>query len=342
VNREILLRAKGFLGDIVLDPPPPSLTPRETEGPYRELAKSLAKFGYDLRTSKTLRHTPVAEIHVNVQPVVRGPSFLLRMESGFVVPENDDLEKLRQYTKVFTWDRNLSTQQGFHFVTHPQDLPLSSHVRWSDKENRKLPFCLIAANKMLRQSTPRDLYPERQRIILWFERHAPSSFSLYGRNWNLPMASRSLRGVVQRGLGKIGLAGQSLRVYRGELPDKCTVLQQTQFCFALENVEGLEGYLTEKIFDSMYEGCVPIYLGDPTADSIFPKEAYIRYQRNESLEHLYTRLMSMSNQEYLDRQAAIKDVLNSESCKALSSSRYAAVVSRTVCESLSQELSNGD
>ena len=342
MNREILLRARGFLGDILLDPPVASLRHRQTEGPYRELAKSLESRGYLLRTMKTLVGQPVAEIHVNVQPIKTQPAFLLRMESGYVVPENDDLQQLNGYTRVFTWDRNLARGCNFEYVPHPQDLSIPMHGSWPTWQERPLSFCLIAANKMLRRPTSADLYVERQRIIRWFERHAPSDFELYGRNWNLPMASRTAVGLALRGLGKLGLVRGRLVVYRGEIPDKVPVLRRSRFAFALENVEGLEGYLTEKLFDCLYEGCIPIYLGDPGVSEILPNEVYVPYFRGQSLKELYANLTSMSSAEYSERQAAIRGFLGSEACRALSSQGFARRVSDVVASCVGAEgLSNG-
>lgn len=336
MKREILLRARGFLGNILLDPPAPTLTPRQTEGPYRELAKSLADHGLLLRTIKTLVGHPVAEIHVNVLPIKSQPAFLLRMESGYVVPENDDPRQLGKYTKVFTWDRKLVRDRNLEYVPHPQDLSEPESESWPSWQERPLTFSLIAANKMLRRPSSADLYIERQRIIRWFDRHAPSDFELYGRNWNLPMASRSILGLSLRGFGKIGLVRNRLAVYRGVVPDKSLVLRRSRFSFAFENVEGLEGYLTEKMFDCLYEGCIPIYLGDPAVSEILPKKAYVHYRRGQSLEDLYTYLMNMGNIEYSERQAAMRAFLGSEACRALSSHCFAGRVSEVVASCIGQ------
>lgn len=343
---EILLRAKGFMAETLLDPLPTGLTPKKTEGPYRELAKALALRGFGLRTKNTLTTRPVAEVHVNVQP---GPpkanAFLLRMESGFVVPENDDVRLLKQYAEVFTWDTELANRHGFHWLAHPQDPPQSNQAQqaqWLSFTERPISFCLFAANKSMRGATATDLYPERQRVIEWFEANAPSEFQLYGRHWDLPMASRSVSGAFQRALGKAGLLKQGLAVYRGSVPDKAPILRQAKFSFALENAEGLSGYLSEKLFDCLYEGCLPIYLGDPRVKAILPPMAYIPYLRGESLPELYTRLMNMTEAEYADRQATIADFLRSEPCKALSSDGFGESVAEVIVNFLDRHrLANG-
>ena len=336
MNREILLNAKGFLGDILLDPPPPSLTPRQTEGPYRELAKSLAKFGYDLRTSKTLRQTPVAEIHVNVQPVVRRPSFLLRMESGFVVPENDDLTKLHRYLRVFTWDQVMAQREGFDWVHHPQDPPLQPLTEWPDFDQRDRFSCLIATNKSMRRRPPIDLYLERQQIIQWYESRAPQYFDLFGRHWDRPMTNSGLSANVLRLVAKLGFLRSSLITYKGQLPDKALALRRTKFNFALENVAGLSGYLTEKLFDTLYEGCMPIYWGDPKVETVLPADLYLKYWEFDSLDALYEYLMSVGRDGYHKFQTATREFLASEKMLNLSSRNFSEKVAKIIFESLNK------
>lgn len=267
---------------------------------------------------------------MNVLLIKTQPAFLLRMESGYVVPENDDPRQLGKHTKVFTWDRKLVRDRNLEYVPHPQDLSEPESESWPSLQERPLIFSLIAANEMLRRPSSADLYIERQRIIRWFDRHAPSDFELFGRNWNLPMASRSILGRALRGFGKIGLVRNRLAVYRRRVPDKSLVLRRSRFSFAFENVEGLEGYLTEKLFDCLNEGCIPIYLGDPAVSEILPKKAYVHYRRGQSLEDLYTYLMNMGNIEYSERQTAIRAFLGSEGCRALSSHCFAGRVSEVV------------
>lgn len=334
MNREILLRARGFLGNILLDPPAPSLTPRQTEGPYRELAKSLADHGLLLRTTKTLVGHPVAEIHVNVQPIKTQPAFLLRMESGYVVPENDDRRLLHRYARVFAWERDLCLAEGFEQVPHPQDFPEVSKLLWPGFDERDRFSCLIGTNKSLRVAAEADLYQERQKIVRWFEERFPCQFDLYGRHWNLPMAKRGVSGGVLRALGKAGLRPKPLLTWRGQLPDKALALRRTKFSFALENVAGLDGYLSEKLFESLYEGCIPIYWGDPSVVQLLPDNIYVRYWDFHSLDELFDYLASYTRPAFEKTQRDIKTFLSSSEANELSSTTFAQTICRSIVDYL--------
>lgn len=337
MNREILLRARGRQIEYLLKPLFSSDWPRKTNGPFIELQRALAYEGYDLRTKNDLVGKPDAEIHVNVQPVGSTPSFLLRLESGFVVPENNNLAFLKRYQEVFTWDVDLASKHRFFHIHHPQDFLASEIFEPLGLRERERPFCMIASNKALRTPSENDLYRERQRVIAWFESHAPTDFDLYGRNWNLPMADGSLKGRLLRGLSKVGLGRSSVRVYRGAIAEKFPALLNTRFSFAFENVSGLPGYLTEKLFDCLCVGCIPIYCGDPLASSVLPDGCFIPFQPGESIALLYSRLMNMHPSEFSERQAVGRNFLSSKEASALSSRRFAEVVSSQVVAKLTKD-----
>ena len=46
--------------------------------------------------------------------------------------------------------------------------------------------------------------------------------------------------------------------YKGYAPSKAT-LKNYKFCICFENITNVNGYISEKIFDCLQYGCVPIY-----------------------------------------------------------------------------------
>jgi hypothetical protein len=67
----------------------------------------------------------------------------------------------------------------------------------------------------------------------------------------------------------------------------------------------------EKIFDSFFSGCVPVYWGDPQINLYIDENCFIDKRDFMSLEDLYLYLKNMPEKEYIDKQLAIKNFLNS-------------------------------
>ena len=60
-----------------------------------------------------------------------------------------------------------------------------------------------------------------------------------------------------------GIGWEKELVYKGYIKDKFDTISRYKFNFCLENFYGFRGYITEKIFDAMLAGTVPVYYGDP-------------------------------------------------------------------------------
>ena len=65
-------------------------------------------------------------------------------------------------------------------------------------------------------------------------------------------------------------------------------LRQYRFNLCPENSLG-EGYITEKVFDSISAGCIPIYWGEYLEPGILNPEAILRYEKGKEQE-LYERI----------------------------------------------------
>ncbi|WP_226896450.1 glycosyltransferase family 10 domain-containing protein [Poseidonibacter ostreae] len=61
----------------------------------------------------------------------------------------------------------------------------------------------------------------------------------------------------------------------------------------------MPGYITEKIFDSFFAGCVPVYLGADNITEHIPKECFIDKREFDTYEKLYKYLKNMSDEEYV-------------------------------------------
>lgn len=82
---------------------------------------------------------------------------------------------------------------------------------------------------------------------------------------------------------------------------KQEVMKDYSFNLCFENTLAVN-YMTEKIWDSIENYCLPIYFGKGTAAyELFPENSFIDYSEFPSPESLFVFIEHMSNQEYRER-----------------------------------------
>jgi hypothetical protein len=108
-----------------------------------------------------------------------------------------------------------------------------------------------------------------------------------------------------------------------------------------ENVKDVPGYITEKIFDCFFSGCVPIYWGASNVTNYIPKECFIDRREFHDHESLYGFLCNMSEKDYLRYQKAIAHFLDSDVVRPFYAKTFANTVAMTILSEL-KILDNGD
>ena len=84
-----------------------------------------------------------------------------------------------------------------------------------------------------------------------------------------------------------------------------------RFSICYENVRDVPGYVTEKIFDSMRGGCVPIYWGANNITDYVDEEAFIDRRKFKTEAELDSFISNMTEYEYSCYQNAMKKYLES-------------------------------
>jgi hypothetical protein len=274
------------------------------------------------------------EFHINVQrKITEKLAFMVTTENDFTHPLNQRKFHLQKYKKVFSWSNDL-VERGL--ATKIQlAYPLREGVI-DGYSNRSQLVVLIAANKALPVlNLHNDLYSERVKAIRWFERNAPNEFALYGYDWDKsPKLPTKLGKVVHLIEKHLPWRPKWFPSWQGSLAAKQHVLEKSRFSIVYENVRGLRGYITEKIFDAFCAGNVPVYWG---ADNIFdyvPKHCFIDRKAFSSYDKLYEFLVKMPEKDYIGYQSAIKEFLASESAQAFSTKKFAVTIVNEVISSI--------
>lgn len=214
-------------------------------------------------------------------------------ESEVILPRNWKLDNHLLFEKIFTWSDPLIDGARYVKINFPA---LFSRLPLFDAD--KTGFCaVLAADKW--SAHPLELYSERRRAIRWFEHHHPGELDLYGSGWEHPGLYRpkALMGLNRLPLYR-RLPGRRYSSYQGRAADKFATLSRYRFSLCLENARDIPGYITEKLFDCLLAGTVPIYRGADNITAHVPLSCFIDLREFSSYECLYSYMRGLSSKEY--------------------------------------------
>ncbi len=241
-------------------------------------------------------------------------SYLLLFESELIRPDNWELSKHKAFKKVFTWHDSFVGTKNYYKMNF--SLLISKKINKDLSRKNKL-CTLIAGNKRVKHRL--ELYSKRIEAIRWFEKKHPNDFDLFGMGWD---RFRFTGIKVVRALNKLTwltkLLAPTYPSYKGPVSEKKIVLEKYKFAICFENGRDIPGYITEKIFDCFFAGCIPIYWGANNVTAHIPKECFIDMRDFASYEDLYLHINSMSDEEYSQRLDLIQHFLNSDKAKLFS------------------------
>lgn len=132
-----------------------------------------------------------------------------------------------------------------------------------------------------------------------------NAVDLYGRGWNRWWSRSSLWLPYWLNRKKL------MSIYQGACASKYETLSRYRFCLCFENMQ-MTGYVTEKLFDSLYAGTIPLYLGAPDITSLIPAEAYIDCRKFTSWEEMWREISCMPDSQVEAIREAGRAFLNSK------------------------------
>lgn len=224
----------------------------------------------------------------------RERNILFIFESPIINPFNHFKFLYGFFDKVYTWDSTVIKNERIHDFRLPQ-VDLQNNVKRVSFAKKGLLAAIFAKKSSLgvfRFLSPykRDLYKIRLDIINFFEKKSKANLSLYGFGWNNP----SRLNLWERVLGF-----KKYSLYKGSLPfnKKLEKLSQYKFSFVVENTSA-PGYITEKIFDSLKAGCIPIYLGADNISDYIPKDIFIDLRQFKNYDDLLKFISNIDESTY--------------------------------------------
>ena len=148
-----------------------------------------------------------------------------------------------------------------------------------------------------------ELYSKRIEVMAALAKL--DAIDLYGVGWDKWWSRRSM--WLPYWLNR----GMLLSIYHGSCVSKYETLSRYRFSLCFENMQ-MTGYVTEKLFDCLYSGTIPLYFGAPDIDSLVPAEAYIDCRKFSSWEDMWFKISRMSDSQVNAVREAGRDYLNSK------------------------------
>lgn len=237
------------------------------------------------------------------------PRYLLIWESEVIRPDNWDIKNHKYFKKIYTWKDTIIDNKKYFKINFAQLFPTKINKDLSNK----IKLCSLMASRK-RAKHPLEIYTKRLEAIRWFEKNHPEDFDLYGIGWDgykliSRKWSRKLKDNVPLLAKCIPLRFPS---FRGRVDFKRPILEQYRFSICYENARDIPGYITEKIFDCFFAGCVPVYWGANNVTDHIPKECFIDKRDFKSYEELYHYMKNMSDRAYLSYLDSIEGFLKSD------------------------------
>ncbi len=170
-----------------------------------------------------------------------------------------------------------------------------------------------------------ELYVDRLEAI----RHFGSSdaLDLYGRGWDgsTSGADEATRVAIQQS-------------YRGEIPalEKLQVLEQYKYCLCFENCS-FPGYITEKIFDCLVSGTIPVYLGAPDVSDAIPAGTFIDFRDFTGYPELDAFLRGITTAEADGYRQAARTFLASADARKFTEEHIVTEMTRMLLDSFEDQ-----
>ena len=229
--------------------------------------------------------------------------FLLVISENLHLQPHATYQELKPLArKILTYDLDEIDGQKVFWLPYSLDVKAGCRNRESVLEQAR-PHLLGMVNSWKKSEMPGDLYGKRNRLAIQAGKILKREMFLAGSGWD-----RHLVHLLkwQRSLAKRcpSFARSLFRwpnsAYRGVLElgkAKLQALATCEFALVPENCSSLRGYITEKIFNALFAGCIPIYQGHPEATRWLPPETFVPMERFRNGAQLVQFLRAMTLEE---------------------------------------------
>jgi hypothetical protein len=158
-----------------------------------------------------------------------------------------------------------------------------------------------------------ELYSWRRRFARLSSHTAPNALEIYGPGWDgskvswLPIYDRKR---------------YTNCVSSGFTNHKLDVISNYRFTISVENYRGNIDYISEKIFEPLMVGSVPVYLGEEKITDIIPKSAFVDVRDFSNKKELIHYLQHCTEKEWRGMYEAGQEFLFSKNVSEFSREEF--------------------
>jgi hypothetical protein len=202
------------------------------------------------------------------------PKVLIRQEPKIVLPLTYMDKNIVYFDHIIDIGKPKSSTHTV--INWPQDL--SSYLKNPKTKNDRV----VIVNSNLLSLRRGENYSLRRRAI-----NDIKDLDLYGYQWNNGLIRKLHTSAIEikkylfkvRDIKIKGIENyfRHFNNYLGEVEDKRMVISMYKYCLVIENSSE---YLSEKIFDALLSGCIPIYIGPDLNSYEIPGSLYLQAQPN--------------------------------------------------------------
>lgn len=270
---------------------------------FPALQKMFLKHGYKLAT-QDLHPMEESSLIFIAWPYAPKPpldkkevSYLWLFESPIGIKMPLPSEEAKSYNKIFTYNKEIADGKKYIHLYDPYQFD-AWDLTDTDIRNKDIPVIQIASN-FVYPAASNTIYEERRIATTWFLRHHPEAYTLYGKGyWKI------YRDELPPNLREIFDSR-----YKGRLKNKKEMMRRAKFALVYENTR-YKDYVSEKIYDAMNAGTVPVYLGAPNIREYVPEACFIDKEAFKTYDELYDYLNTMPDTKYNDYIACIKNFVS--------------------------------
>jgi len=240
----------------------------------------------------------------------RGKLVPFLWESETLQSCNWDKNNHKYFKRILTWNSDLIDNETY-FKCLMQAGPLlveenevSEHSAFNERE-----LFLTSVNHNKISFGNGSLYEYRYKLFDWLGQHYQNMFKLYGGGWD---KKPEYVGEYPYSVSNLLLYNLFLRKYNnmdgikkiilGNVEDKNIILENSKFSLCIENNGNSRGYLTEKFFDVIKAGSIPVYLGAIDITDLVPNNIFINIRDFNNRKDLLEFLIHMDVKKGLEYQ----------------------------------------
>ena len=280
-----------------------------------EVYRQFQKLGKNKNNAVLIRSEPVVVFPAQYRKNVLD-KYGLVITLGYKEKDNGDLYYLENpYTYLPNPNLQMSKGPNINNILESKNFnDLFELKKW---KKRKITMSLICSNKV--SSVGESNYDLRRSLAKAFSKNF---LEIYGELWNANTVDKVRHRVGVALHGILNLTSVSLRSiygsflekyenYVGVVEDKHEIMQKSKFSLIIENSNE---YMSEKLFDALMDGSIPVYYGVSLEKMGIPGDE-IAIQHSGTPNELEKKINNLSDSEILNYLISIRRFLHSEQFK---------------------------